>query len=66
MCSRHQDRSAGTGSDSEKDTFKVQSVLPDDQTVSVPVNTGIEITFSDRVSDIDSLVFRESGCEGAL
>ena len=47
--------SAGTGSDSEKDTFKVQSVLPDDQTVSVPVNTGIEITFSDRVSDIDSL-----------
>ena len=47
--------SAGTGSDSEKDTFKVQSVLPDDQTVSVPVNTGIEITFSDKVSDIDSL-----------
>lgn len=36
--------------------FGVQSVLPDDKTTGVPVNTGIEITFSDKgYADIDSL-----------
>ena len=37
-------------------SFRVQSVLPDDKTTDVPVNTGIEITFSDKgYADIDSL-----------
>lgn len=48
--------SAGASDGAEGgNAFTVQSVLPDDETAAVPVNTGIEITFSDRVSDIDSL-----------
>ncbi len=46
---------AGDGAGSGN-AFGVQSVLPDDKTTDVPVNTGIEITFSDKgYADIDSL-----------
>lgn len=47
---------AGDGAEVQAAELKVTSVLPEEHAVDVPVNTGIEITFSERnYSDIDSL-----------